>query len=48
LQDFGELAFSPLETQPDGSCGREVETYHLCAACWQEFKRWLELSQDLR
>ena len=32
LQDVGALAFSPPETQPDGSCGREVENYHLCAA----------------
>jgi hypothetical protein len=48
LQDFGALAFSPPETQPDGACGREVEKYHLCASCWQEFKRWLEQQTKIR
>ena len=48
LQDFGALAFSPPETQPDGSCGREVEKYHLCADCWQELKRWLEQPKQSR
>jgi hypothetical protein len=48
LQDFGALAFSPPETQPDGSSGREVEKYHLCASCWQEFKLWLERRNDAR
>lgn len=48
LQDFGALAFSPPETQSDGSCGREVEKYHLCANCWEEFKRWVEKSEDSR
>jgi len=48
LQDFGALAFSPPDPQPDGTCGREVEKFHLCASCWQEFKHWLEQCQDSR
>ena len=42
LQDFGALAFSPPQTLPDDCPARDVEKYHLCATCWQEFKCWLE------
>jgi hypothetical protein len=48
LADFGAIAISPPATLPDGSCGREVEKYHLCANCWREFKRWLESSENAR
>ena len=48
LQEFGAIALSPPEALPDGSCRREVDKYHLCARCWQEFKRWLEQRKDTR
>jgi hypothetical protein len=41
LQEYGAVALSPPETFPDGSCGREVEKFHLCRTCWYEFKEWL-------
>jgi len=42
LTAYGGLAFSPPETKPDESCGREVEKYHICAKCWQLFMAWLD------
>jgi hypothetical protein len=48
LQDYGAIALSPPETLSDGSRGREVGKYHLCASCWQEFKRWLGRQNDTK
>jgi hypothetical protein len=48
LENYGAIALSPPESGPDGSCGREVEKYHLCATCWREFKRWLEKPIDTK
>jgi hypothetical protein len=42
LQEFGAIVLSPPATSADGSCGREVEKYHLCPGCWREFKRGLD------
>jgi hypothetical protein len=46
LQGYGGLAFSPPVSLPDGSCGREVDKYHLCAGCWREFLTWLQGTGD--
>jgi hypothetical protein len=43
-----DIALSPPATLPDGSSGREVEKFHLCASCWQEFRRWLDQGRDSR
>jgi hypothetical protein len=48
LQEYGAIALSPPATLPDGSSGREVEEFHLCAGCWQEFRRWLDQGHDSR
>ena len=48
LHDFGALAFSPPILNPDGTPSRDVDKYHLCETCWQEFKRWLEQSEQYR
>jgi hypothetical protein len=42
LTAYGALAFSPPETFPDESCGREVGKYHICADCWRKFLAWLQ------
>jgi hypothetical protein len=40
LAAYGALAFSPPDTRPDQSCGREVNKYHICTKCWDLILAW--------
>ena len=42
LKAYGALAFSPPETKPDDSCGREVSKFHICIKCWEKFLEWIK------
>jgi len=41
LTTFGGLAFSPPEVLPAGTPCKEVNKYHICVVCWEQFMKWV-------
>jgi hypothetical protein len=37
LLSYGALLFSPPPQNADGSCGTEIDKFHICATCFNEY-----------